>query len=1314
MVLKKPVVITEGQLEQLQDSDGLDLDGPVDIDDYLHVQTGDGLYVTETGVGFGVMVPDCIAHLYYNDPGVIADLGADDPRGLQIENANTGANTFADIMLRCGDSDAHISAVNVGTNTTDLKTWVEGGGYTVLTHDGKFGIGVDPSQALDLIGSMELENTTTSTTGVIYKGSDRFIHDFSHPTGNTAVPEGLNTFVGIDAGNFTMGGTSDNTGASSRNTGVGHSTLYNNTEGFGNTAAGVEVLYSNTEGINNTAAGEGALYYNTLGDNNLADGSHSLYHNISGDFNVACGARALYHNTYGASIVACGYYAGAYATGDANNETSTNSVYLGAETKAFADGDDNEIVIGYDATGIGSNSVVLGNSSVETTVLRGDVGIGTDSPFAELDVNGDITLSGEAAYRSPAQLGNYHQSFASKEYVYNLDKSDVLSGHLTHIDSDDQGGSATDVWGDGKFIYLANYGGGLHVYSVDGSGTLTHLDSDDQGGLALRVWGDGKFIYLANYEGGLHVYSVDDSGILTHLGSDDQGGEARGVWGDGKFIYLANYDTGLHVYSVDNNGILTHLDSDDQGDTARDVWGDGKFIYLANHTGGLHVYSVDDSGTLTHLDSDDQGGWALCVWGDGKFIYLANYDIGLHVYSVDNSGTLTHLDSDDQGDYARGVWGDGKFIYLANHGGGLHVYSVDDKGILTHIDSDDQGDDARSVWGDGKFIYLANRGGGLHVYSVDKAYEYDQDAEEHIFRTSGLERMRISSDGNITLSGEAAYRSPAQLGDYHQSFASKEYVYNLDKSDVLSGHLTHIDSDDQGDNAYGVWGDGKFIYLANYGGGLHVYSVDNSGTLTHLDSDDQGDTARDVWGDGKFIYLANDSGGLHVYSVDNSGVLTHLDSDDQGGEARSVWGDGRFVYLANYDTGLHVYSVDNSGTLTHLDSDDQGDVAIDVWGDGKFIYLANHTGGLHVYSISDNGILTHVDSDDQGDGARGVWGDGKFIYLANFGGGLHVYSVDNSGALTHLDSDDQGGIARAVWGDGKFIYLANDSGGLHVYSVNNSGVLTHLDSDDQGDDALDVWGDGRFVYLVNDSGGLHVYSVDKAYEYDQDAEEHIFRTSGLERMRIDSSGYVGIGTDDPERALHIAANPAVLLFEDLAAGTNDKRAQLQADAGRIEFNARNDDLSSRTDNILVMDMGTGDVGIGTNNPDGKLNIGETTNGSGVYWTNPAEVSTTDGTETTLDSLSTVSNALYHITATIVAVNSDFHDDGASYVLHGTFKNDGGTLTQIGTTSVAHNAESDSNWDAKFDVSGTDVRARVTGVLNRGINWHCSMRVMSIS
>jgi len=81
---------------------------------------------------------------------------------------------------------------------------------------------------------------------------------------------------------------------------------------------------------------------------------------------------------------------------------------------------------------------------------------------------------------------------------------------------------------------------------------------------------------------------------------------------------------------------------------------------------------------------------------------------------------------------------------------------------------------------------------------------------------------------------------------------------------------------------------------------------------------------------------------------------------------------------------------------------------------------------------------------------------------------------------------------------------------------------------------------------------------------------------------IDSSANrVAIGNTAPSRPLHITDNPPMILLEDSGGGSNDKKAQIQVDSGAFEVNARNDDDSSRTDNILVADLGTGNVGINT-------------------------------------------------------------------------------------------------------------------------------------
>ena len=111
---------------------------------------------------------------------------------------------------------------------------------------------------VNILGTLRLENTTSSTTGVIFKGTDRFIHNYGSQ----------NTFVGINSGNFSMTGY--------ENTALGNYSLFSSTSGYRNTAFGTYSLSFNTGGYNNTALGSQSLYSNTTGANNTALGVSSL------------------------------------------------------------------------------------------------------------------------------------------------------------------------------------------------------------------------------------------------------------------------------------------------------------------------------------------------------------------------------------------------------------------------------------------------------------------------------------------------------------------------------------------------------------------------------------------------------------------------------------------------------------------------------------------------------------------------------------------------------------------------------------------------------------------------------------------------------------------------------------------------------------------------------------------------------------------------------------------------------------------------------------------------------------------------------
>ena len=295
--------------------------------------------------------------------------------------------------------------VNAWTNPSDNPP---GGGGALYYSNGNVGIGTStPNQELDLVGDLKLENTISNDTGVIYKKADRFIHNFKHPTGSSTVPDGYNTFVGVNAGNFTMGSEATETYHGSYNSAMGVNALNSNTTGYANTANGYAALYNNTTGNANTANGYAALYNNTTGNANTANGYQALYSNTTGYRNTVNGFRALSSNTTGYQNTANGYLALYFntigyantANGYAalyNNTTGYHNAAMGRDALSSNSTGYYNSAIGTDALSsntTGSNNIGIGsNAQVRTETATNEVRMGnTNITYAGIQVGWTVT-----------------------------------------------------------------------------------------------------------------------------------------------------------------------------------------------------------------------------------------------------------------------------------------------------------------------------------------------------------------------------------------------------------------------------------------------------------------------------------------------------------------------------------------------------------------------------------------------------------------------------------------------------------------------------------------------------------------------------------------------------------------------------------------------------------------------------------------------------------------------------------------------------------------------------------------------------------
>jgi photosystem II stability/assembly factor-like uncharacterized protein len=225
------------------------------------------------------------------------------------------------------------------------KTAGSGGGadsdWTISGNDmysgvsGDVGIGTtSPVAKLDVSGDI-------STTSVYKIGGSTVL----------SIAGTENTFIGVYAGASNSG---------SYNTFLGYGAGYFNTTGVHNTFSGYKAGHFSTTGNFNTFSGYLTGHLNTTGSQNTFSGYQAGFSNTEGNFNTFSGFQAGYSNTTGSGNVFLGYQAG-------YNETGDNKLYI--------------------ANSSSNPPLIYGDFST------GDVGIGTTSPAAKLEVAGQVKIT---------------------------------------------------------------------------------------------------------------------------------------------------------------------------------------------------------------------------------------------------------------------------------------------------------------------------------------------------------------------------------------------------------------------------------------------------------------------------------------------------------------------------------------------------------------------------------------------------------------------------------------------------------------------------------------------------------------------------------------------------------------------------------------------------------------------------------------------------------------------------------------------------------------------------------------------------------
>jgi hypothetical protein len=245
-------------------------------------------------------------------------------------------------------------------------------------------VGTTDVRSLSLVTN-NVVRAQISSSGTLSTQSDVVVNGVTVGRGANGIE--TNTSVGIAALSLITTGT--------RNVAIGDSALVADTTFTHNTMVGSKAGRSLGNGGSNTAIGASVMMDagSSLVSSNVAMGVSALRKaGTTGatSENVAIGWAALLEVTSGSNNIALGRGVGGTIA------SMDQTILIGSNSQPAATAQTNQIVIGHGATGLGSNSVLLGNSSITATRLQGRVGIGADPTVAAGDAQLQVTAAAAA------------------------------------------------------------------------------------------------------------------------------------------------------------------------------------------------------------------------------------------------------------------------------------------------------------------------------------------------------------------------------------------------------------------------------------------------------------------------------------------------------------------------------------------------------------------------------------------------------------------------------------------------------------------------------------------------------------------------------------------------------------------------------------------------------------------------------------------------------------------------------------------------------------------------------------------------------
>ena len=1116
-----------------------------------------------------------------------------------------------DVIIEAGNK------LGIGTTSPEKTLDV----FTTTTNDGIRLSTTGASGDLDVV-RIENGNSTTFPVGKLYMYYGTSAHaTISALSNSMKLAGGTNTSGHID---FFSGSNEKmrltNTGLGIGTTSPGVPLEVQGSVKFGTAATGISHHIEGTdeyrvEGIDVDGNGWNSLHFKADGNdglflqkdtNNVGIGTTSP----SELLNISSGAA-----THAKILIDAGADADLILDKGAGSRRSHIDYKVAGTTKWYAGTADSDVVGDGDDYFVGTT---VGGSNAEFFLKRsnGNVGIGTTSPLAKLDVRGSTTGSSASGLIVKNSAGNMTLGVRD-DGVVQVPTGYFWAQHANGMYSTGSIKARGGITNDSGTLGMGG-SGNLDTVNITSAGNVgigitaptqaLHLPDSKQialgTGADLKIQHNGTNSEIGNSTGQLNIYNHADNSDINFMADDQSGGIETYFFLDGSTGYTSFPDGKILGFGAGGDLTLQH---------------DGNNSYInANGTGNLIIKQMTDDKDIVFQCDDGSGGTTAYLTLDGStsrievtknmrfadsvslllggssdlqllhdgsnsyinaggvgdlYIKQNNNDKDIIFQSDDGSGGTTEYFRLNGGssspytvfpDNSRLAFGagfdlrlnhDGSSSYIENYTGNLLIRNNQDDGDII-LQSDD---------GSGGTTAYLTLDGGLGYTTVQKRMRFDDAVELQLgasgdltIKHDGSHNYILGSTGNLHLQSQAV--NTDVIFETDDGAGGNAVYFRLDGSQAVhDGSATTALYTNWPDNSRISLGTGHDLQFKHTGSFSSI--LNQVGDLYILNSADNKD----------IIFQCDDgSGGATAYLTLDGGLgYTTVQKNMQFGDEVSltVGSSNDFVILHDSsDTTLQNLT----GNLTISNATDDGDIVFQS-DDGS--------GGVETYFFLDGSANGANPATVFPDNSSLIFGTGNDLYLRhtgtnseikNYVGDLIIANNANDKDIIFQSDDGSGGVAtyfsldgsasqtvfskHAQFIDGQGILLGSGSADLQLIHDGSNSYISNNTGHLYIDNNLD---DGDVIFRCDDgSGGLAAYlTLDGGIGY----------TTVQKRMRFDDNTQLQFGNGGDLQFYHTGG--IGILYNN----TGDFRFRQNTNDGNIAFEC--DDGSGGVTPYITLDGG---------------------------------------------------------------------------------------------------------------------------------------------